>query len=773
MWIIQIVSVCVFCYLTDARTVIKENGRNIVRDDTEKTPFTLDEFLNSTYGVSSWNGSWLSDTSFLYKDSGDFYEFNIVTKTSELFLNGSFLDEYDGASVSFSPDQTYVLIKYNSSSVFRHSTTVVCAVYDRTTGQYYDVNNKNAVQLAQFDTQGHGVVYVYENNIYYLESILGDAAPIQVTWDGVAGIIYNGVPDWVYEEEVLGSGTALWFSPDGKHLAYAKFNDTNVKDFFYFLYGTPGSLTDQYPTVAEIKYPKVGETNPVVNVYVYNIESNTTQQFIFPDTIKNTEENNDYVLYGLSWVSNTEAVLVSTNRIQNESVVLRCGLEGSCNQETSYSQSGGWLSPRVPTYNSDGTKRIEILPQSVDDDYFDHLVLSEAATNSQKRLTYGNRVVTTLYGWDQTNNLIYYGGSVNGTPSQNQVYVVNTETGEDKCLTCSFEVDGEKCKYASASFSKSFSYFTKSCSGPNPTYVVVQNLNDENDYLVWIDNAEVREKLQSKLQYVQEDLTVPINDEFSARVRLILPPDLDKTQKYPAIVYVYAGPNSNQINDMFGVRLQNYFVTNRKYIYILIDSRGSGRDGQKKMFQIYRKLGTIEIEDQITVTKYLQDTYSYIDKDNTGIWGWSYGGFASTWALVKDVDHVFKFALSVAPVTSFIYYDTIYTERYMGLPTEDDNLLGYNNTDITRNVEALRDRLYFVIHGNADDNVHYQQTMLLVKALEAADIIFRQQSYPDENHSLSGVSRHLYHTIDAFFAKSFGLENTTTQTSKKLHRKYL
>ncbi|CAG9768482.1 unnamed protein product [Ceutorhynchus assimilis] len=753
-------SVCLIglCFLvnsTKARTITKESTI-----EEGKTAFTLKECLDGTFKASGWNGTWLTESSFLFKNSdGDYYSFDVTTKNAELFLQGSILDDYREASITISPDQSYVLIRYNVSSVFRHSTTAIYAVYDIGNKKYYDVNNKIAVQLATFDTTGHGFAYVYLNNIYYLPSVLETENPIKVTEDGIEGVIYNGAPDWVYEEEVLGTGSALWFSPDGKHLAYVKFNDTAVKEFTYFLYGTPGVLASQYPLEAKIKYPKVGTPNPVVQTYVYNIATGNTISFKLIDSIKNTEEDNDYVLYDLTWLSESEVAIISTNRIQNESVLIRCDLSGSCNEEVSRKQKNGWLLPQIPKYNKNATNRLEILPQEHDGDYFNHLVLAESRTNIAKRLTFGNRVITHVYGWDQTNNLVYYASSVNNTPSQQHISVVNTATLEDKCLTCEFQVDGELCKYAGASFSSNFQYYVKVCQGPNPAYVLIENLNNETDVYVWNDNSQIRQALSKKARPVKRDLLVPLDGgNFTARVRLWLPPDFDENRTYPAVVNVYAGPNSNQITDVFSSGVMNYFVANRSYIYIYIDGRGSGRDGEKKMFQIYRKMGTVEIEDQIAVTKYLQDNLSYIDRHRTGIWGWSYGGFASTWTLVKDKENVFKFALAVAPVTSFIYYDTIYTERYMGLPTEDDNLYGYNNTDINRHVEALRGKLYFIIHGNADDNVHYQQAMVLIKALEAADIPFMQQSYPDENHSLNGVTKHLYQTIDRFWARAFEVE---------------
>ncbi|XP_060517373.1 venom dipeptidyl peptidase 4-like isoform X2 [Cylas formicarius] len=688
---------------------------------------------------------------------GNYVVFDVSTKVAALLLNGTVLASYTSPSISLSNDGTYVLIRHNETSVFRHSTTAQYTLLEITTGKTYEVNSGNPIQLAKFDNTGHGFAYVVENSIHYVPEASNVDSP-ELVASGEPGVIYCGVPDWVYEEEVFGGDSAMWFSPDGKKLAYAVFNDTNVLDFSYFVYGTPGSLDDQYPTLTTIKYPKVGTPNPLVKTFVYDIDSKRSTEFTLISSINNSVEDNDYVLYDLSWVSDQEIAMISTNRVQNESVIIRCKIDGNCSEEASYRQENGWLRPKIPHYSQNGSLKIEILPQPQDGDFFEHLVLTNIANNSSLRLTYGNRVVTAFYGWDEAEELVYYVASVNATPSQQHVYAVNTANiNDDKCLTCNMVVDGEECKYAKADFSKDYSYLAKICQGPAPIYVTVDNIKNNTDSIVWQNNTYVRDQISRKLLPSTKDLTVPIEGNFAARVRLLLPPNFDEATKYPAIVYVYGGPESSSIADTYSSGMANYFVTNRSYIYIYIDGRGSDRDGDNKMFEIYRKLGTVEIEDQINVTRYLQQTYPFIDPSNTGIWGWSYGGFASTWALAKDSRNVFKFALAVAPVTSFIYYDTIYTERYMGLPTEEDNLLGYNNTDLTRKVEALRNRLYFVIHGNADDNVHYQQTMLLVKALEVADIDFLQQSYPDENHSLGNVYPHLYHTLDSFFASSFGL----------------
>lgn len=216
-----------------------------------------------------------------------------------------------------------------------------------------------------------------------------------------------------------------------------------------------------------------------------------------------------------------------------------------------------------------------------------------------------------------------------------------------------------------------------------------------------------------------------------AAVKLYLPPELDVTAsnfstKYPMIVDVYGGPNSVRVIDSFALGFKDYLITNRKVIYCQIDGRGSGNKGKDMLFTLNNKLGTVEIEDQIAVAKYLQTTYDYIDNNRTAIWGWSYGGFATAMTLATDTNNVYQCGISVAPVTSWIYYDSIYTERYMGLPTAEDNLANYIASDVNQLVEKMRNHKFMLVHGNADDNVHFQQAMVLSKSLFKANIDFEQ-----------------------------------------------
>lgn len=723
--------------------------------DEAQEPFELADFLNSTFPNRAFNGIWMTDDTFYYRDTttNDIYRFNAESWSRELFFPASVLTNYTGASYTISPNNNYILIRYDPVSVFRHSSVARYTVYQIENGEYYPIANDEHLQYVQWAPSGNGIVYVFENNIYYVPT--PSSAEIKITTDGVADIVYNGVPDWVYEEEVLSSGSAMWFSPDGDRLAFAHFNDTNVPEFNYFIYDTEPI---QYPQVVKLRYPKVNAINPDFELRVVTLSDPNNIKSL--PIIADGQESRDYVLFGVTWATNDEVVAVVENRIQNEAVVKRCAVESStCEIENSFSEPNGWIELSPPVYSADGTECLMLRSQPEDDDSYMHLVLYNTINKEFTRLTHGKRVVLSIGGWDKVRNIVYYTGSTENAPSTQHVYYYDIANVNDTCITCSYQTPEGFCRFASASFSKNYSYFAETCHGPGPNYISINSIEDLQGAQVYEDNQVTREHLQYKLLPQVEDFEVNVEGGFTARARLLLPPNLDTSgaTKYPVIVNVYGGPDSNQITDRYSTGFQSYIVTNRQYIYAYIDGRGSGKKGDNMRFQIYKKMGTVEIEDQIAVMKALRDTLPYIDADRIGIWGWSYGGFATAWVLVQDIENVFKFGLSVAPVTDFALYDTIYTERYMRLLTAEDNQEGYNNTDITRRVEALRNKSFFLIHGNADDNVHYQQSMLLAKALEHADIMFYQMSYPDENHSLSSVYPHLYHSIDRFFARCFGL----------------
>lgn len=756
----------------------------------EKTPFTLDDFVDSRFTTNSFKGTWVADNLLRFYNSTtrEVILYNVADSTTTTLVPGNILPQFNSSSIdSFSPDNRLVAIAYETVKLYRHSTTSKFVIYDTQTKALTKVHED--AQLRTLVWAGDSsILWVKDNDVFYRKAATVAGADIPITTDGKENVIFNGIPDWVYEEEVLASGSALWPSPDGSKLAFASFDDTKVQHAFYFKYGSEDSndIPPQYPEVVNITYPKAGTPNPDVHLRVVDLhQAAATGKPTLVDIPAPASVTKDHILYGCFWTASR--LLASwTNRAQNKNVIMSCDTSsGSCRKALEQSEDAGWVDPPTLLMHSKGTRAAAILPN---EDRPHLAVVSFPEDDNEDAavsfLTSGQVTVLSVLGWDEARGQLYFVQTLPEDPAKRHVYRVAVP-GQDsnlvavptpKCLTCGLAANPDggdpACQYGGALLSKGFAYGVLSCLGPDPAYYALYDLQQADGapkrLRVWEDNAVVRARLATRLRPEFLDDWLPVDGGFRARVRLMMPPGADRSgaTKYPMLVYVYAGPDSNQVTTAFSVAFGDYLCSSRNIIYALIDGRGSGRNGRKQMHAVYRRLGTVEIQDQISVAKQLKAKYSFVDPARTAIWGWSYGGFSTAHAMSQDVGGVFCCGVSVAPVTSFIYYDTIYTERYMGLPTPEDNLGGYNGTDVTRRVDNFRTKKYLLIHGNADDNVHYQQSMELTRALETADIMFQQQSYPDEAHALAGVKRHVYHTMDDFWTRAFKLPKPEWQKQR-------
>ncbi|XP_011871066.1 PREDICTED: venom dipeptidyl peptidase 4-like [Vollenhovia emeryi] len=730
-------------------------------DETAKEPFSLMDVYTNFFYMTGFNGTWISDFEIMITDMffGDVKITDVKTGKSNSIFYGKdipLLYKMSTVSATISPNRKYILLGCNTLFVYRHSTLKMYMVYDMQRKAFRTIANAAYLSLATWSPIGSNLVYVLDNDIYYMTLTRGGDVVRRLTYSGKPGKIYNGIPDWAYEEEVYASPTALWYSPDGQYLAFASFNDTQVKTMTWSDYGSPGSLKDQYPTQVEIKYPKAGTPNPVVSLSVIDLSDPSSKVVALkaPDVV-----TSDNVLYAVSWWNETHVVATWTNRVQNQSQLTMYDMQGDAKLVLYDEETEGWLQPNSPIKAGDYALLLRREDSGTGDGRFRHIVkyLNEDDQFIKPvDLTPGPSEVQTILAVDSSSGVVYYLATAPNEPSQRNLYSVPLDGSQKPtCISCELLTpEGNKCTYATASFSTQRSYYAVTCSGPDPTTVEIYNKNHQS-VSTWNTNMRVRELLSERLVPQQRNYTITVNG-YDCRVKLLLPPDFDENKVYPMLVYVYGGPNTLRIIEEASFGYEHYFTTNRNVIYALIDGRGSSNKGSKMLFEIYRKMGTVEIEDTIAVTAILQKRYKWIDANRTGIWGWSYGGFHTGMALAKDDGSVFKCGISVAPVTSWIYYDSVYTERFMGLPTAEDNLIGYNNTDISRISEGIRGKKYMVIHGTGDDNVHYQQAMSLIKSLEYQDIMFEQVTYTDEAHSLTRVLPHLYHTMDKFWGKCFG-----------------
>jgi len=790
----------------------EEGGHSVVKREAQrfgvsggrlggKTSFSLKDIVNNEYAAERWNGTWVSDDEFAYRNrDGDLALLSISTSRTQILVPADVMLQPERVfKFWISPDKRFVMLAIRPQKLFRHSFIAMYDIYDVEKGRRTPLQpdlgrgrggggggggfgNQDGpgragpqrpqggggggrrppqqlpLMYATWSPTGHSLAYVFANNIYYRATPSSPDFP--VTESGIPGSIFNGVCDWVYEEEVISDTRALWFSPDSNHIAWIEFNDTLVETMPLQVYGPPGRLDFQYPIPTPLRYPKPGRANPLVNVYVSDVRPSSdgrSQLLEAPSYFDDKQK----IIYGVTWATKAEVSLTWESRHQNYTLVSICDVTArrgpECKDSLVMTETAGWMEvDQPPVFTEDGRRFALILSS----EGYKHVNVINRETNQRVPITSGEMVVLKIYFWDEVNHLIYFRATAKGGAGERHLYTVTDfESGRPgvvDCLSCDVKnTRGGDCNYNSFDFSegKEHSYYTMSCKGPHVPQDYLFQTSPNRKVGTLVTNSRLNEDLLVKHLPKVSNLDVPIaNGRYMAKVRLYLPHDFNNQKKYPLLVNVYAGPNSQQVNDRFKLDWGTYLATTEDVIYAVIDGRGSGYRGDDLLFEIYYKLGGPEVQDQIDVTRQLVNQYSFIDRSNVAIWGWSYGGFvtASVLAADADGDNVFKCGISVAPVTNWIYYDTIYTERYMGLPLGRDNLQGYKDSDVTAKAAKLKNKKFLIVHGTADDNVHYQQSMMLTRALEEADVLFQQLSYPDEDHGIVGLRRHFYHALSNF-----------------------
>ncbi|XP_020280777.1 inactive dipeptidyl peptidase 10 isoform X2 [Pseudomyrmex gracilis] len=740
------------------------------------------------------------------------------------------------AKFSLSPDHKYLLLAQNVKKLFRYSYLAQYVVYNVESREcvaltpYPEKNDHPYLLLAQWTPHKPGIVMVHDYDIYYMTSPTSNTA-YQVTNTAIPGILYNGVPDWLYEEEILHSGEAIWMSPDGKMMLYASFNDSLVEQMHipWFGEGTRALYTD----IRSLRYPKPGTSNPSVGLYVADLvdPKNIRTKMVKPPPII---ERVDHYFSTVSWISLTEVCITWLPRLQNFSVVTICKSPlWHCQEIQRITGDGnGWVDtpPEPPLFSANGSSYIAISPvKEGPAGYYKHIIWANVTRKQIVPLTHGKFEVVKILAWDQRNNTIYFIGIPSMRPGQRHLYRVSSilpNMGSSLypavCLTCPLtsaaiamtdehrgvggssknsminrnewhdhyespmdnidhkEHRDEKqtkdkkdksknknrenveppCQYHNAIFpSGGHDYFILECLGPGiPTVTLYKTEMPMPRLLVLLqNNTLLRERLANIALPQIKTFPVQISGGYNAQVRLYLPPGLreDEITRYPLIVQVYGAPGSQLVTETFKVDWNTYLASRKNVIVAQIDGRGSGGQGYKLLHEVYYRLGTVEVADQLDVTEYLRDSLHFVDRRRVAIWGWSYGGFVAALALAHPDQDVFQCGISVAPVVSWKLYDSAYAERYMGLPNASSNYKGYDESNVYNKVEHLRDKMFYLVHGTADDNVQFQQSMALANHLVKRGILFQQQVYPDVSHSLAGVKGHLYLSMAQFLDDCF------------------
>ncbi|XP_049327079.1 dipeptidyl peptidase 4 [Astyanax mexicanus] len=738
--VLAVLGVAVVVILIAVPTALFLNEK---KEESMRT-FTLNDYFNSTIRARSFNLRWVSDNEYLHKlPNGSVILVDLSAANEKEFLKRQSFDQVEAFDYMVSADRKFVCFLSNYTKIWRHSYTASYSIFDVERGVFITTDLPHDIQYLAWSPSGHKLAYVWMYNVYVKASPTLPSQ--QVTFNGLHNMILNGIPDWVYEEEMFSTNHALWWSPTGRYVAFAEFNDTSVHTIEYSWYGE-----GQYPNTVIIPYPKPGTPNPTVRLFVVDSTNvSKIMEVVVPSAVGAVE----HYLSTVTWATDERIAVQWQNRTQSYVTLQLYELSGDTWEETTginMVSATGWVgrfSPSDPVYRPDGSSCYYITSDASGFKHIHHI-----SGNTSTPITTGNWEVISIL--KVTNNTIFYVSNQHKNhPGQRNVYKISIDGSthsQPTCLTCTLAED--RCQYNSASFSTDGTYYRMDCSGPGlPLYTLRNSQGAGSEIRVLEDNKNLDSILKDIGMPTVTHGTMKIG-EFELWYQMTLPPNFDKSKKYPLLIDVYAGPCSQKSDLRFRIGWTTYLASTEKVIVASFDGRGSGYQGDKIMHSIYKRLGTYDVEDQITAAKYFI-SLGYVDKERIAIWGWSYGGYVTSMVLGAG-SGVFKCGMAVAPVSKWEYYDTIYTERYMLTPSQ--NQAFYDNSTVTGRAKNFKSVQYLLVHGTADDNVHFQQAAQISKALVDEQVDFESMWYTDEDHSLGGsANQHVYTHMSHFLKKCF------------------
>lgn len=659
----------------------------------------------------------------------DLYDYSTLQKVSTIVSSEDLETIPNFIDYSFSNDESKILLTTAQTSIYRRSTLGTYFVYNTADKSLIRVAEE-PIQEPTLSPNGDKIAYGLSNNLYIKDLLSGDTS--QITFDGEKNTIINGITDWVYEEE-FGFVRAFDWNAAGDKIAFIRFDETDVPEFSMDVYGS-----DLYQTQQVFKYPKAGEANALVSLHMYDLNTKTTTE------VKVDKAYNDFYIPRIKWSKDTNILSAQfLNRHQNELDLWFIDAK---------TMKASLVLAEIDKAYVDVTSDLTFLDDhsfiwTSEKDGYNHIYHYDKTGKLINQITNGNWEVTSYYGYDAKTKRIFYQSVENGSINRD-VYAIGLN-GKNKTRLSSKEGTN------SASFSADFTYFinTHSSATTPPNYTLhdsktgklLKNIVDNQSLATQLSNYKIAPKEFSTIQVNGNELNMYV----------IKPLDFDANKSYPLLMFQYSGPGSQQVANRWNGSNDYWhqMLAQQGYIIACVDGRGTGLKGAEFKKVTQNELGKYEVEDQIEAARQL-GSLPFIDADRIGIWGWSYGGFMSSNALFQGSD-VFKMAIAVAPVTSWRFYDTIYTERYMTTPQE--NAAGYDNNSPINHVEKLKGD-FLLVHGSADDNVHVQNTTRMVEALIQANKQFEWLIYPDKNHGIYGGNTrlHLYTKMTNFIKASLG-----------------
>jgi len=679
------------------------------------------------WGINSMNDG-IHYSSLNYGD-GNVYvtEYSYETGDSvSTIVDSKDLDGISFGDYSFSADEQKVLLPTETESIYRHSTRSKYYIYDRATKSAQELSTDKQ-RLAKFSPDASKVAFVRDNNIFVKD--LGTGQETQVTTDGEMNKIINGATDWVYEEEFAFDKGFQW-NASGTKIAYYRFNEEDVPEFSMDMF------SELYPSQYRFKYPKAGEANSTVEIFIYDLISNKIVE-------ADIEVEEEFYIPRIKWTKDENVLSVQRmNRHQNNlDFILVNANDGSAKTIFTETDEAYIDVTDNLTFLNDGKHFVWTSEKSG----YNHIYLYNLKGKQVRKITKGDYDVTDFYGIEENTNTVYF-ASAERSAMHRDVYAVHINGKNKRTLT-------NRVGTNSATFSNSFKYFINQHSDANTPYYFSLFTAEGSEVRMLKDNASLNTNLSEFALSEKEFFNFNTTEDVNLNGWMMKPHDFDATKEYPVFMFLYGGPGSQQVTDAWGGSNYMWYqmLTQQGYIVACVDNRGTGARGAEFKKCTYQQLGKLETVDQIEANRYLAGL-PYVDGSRIGIFGWSYGGYMSSLCLLKGADD-FKMAIAVAPVTNWRYYDSIYTERYMRTPQE--NASGYDDNSPINHVEKLKGK-YLLIHGSGDDNVHYQNTMEMTNALVNANKQFDLFIYPNKNHGIYGgyTRLHLFTKMTNFIQEN-------------------
>ncbi|XP_041663100.1 inactive dipeptidyl peptidase 10-like [Cheilinus undulatus] len=737
------------------------------KDDSGKllgSQLTLDDLFHRNFQIHDPDARWINDEEIIYRSwDGDVLKANIHNNETQLLLKNTTFATFKASKFAVSPDLNFVLLGYDVKQVYQHSFLASYLIYNLYTREVRELNppevSDSVLQFASWGVHGQQLIYIFENNIYYKTDV--QSSSWRLTSSGQEGVVFNGIADWLYEEEVLHSQASHWWSPDGSRLAYLTLNDTLVPTML--LPRFTGSL---YPRGKEYPYPKMGQMNPTVRLYVVTVDgSSITTELRPPDSF----EKSEYYITMVKWVTTERLCVRWVNRAQNMSILSLCDVRTSECIKKHVMTSEKWLDRQneVPAFSRDCSTFFVTMPlKQGGRGTFNHITMISNQSDSQefnlRHLTSGSWEVSQILAYDENTNSVYFLSTEEGS-TQRHLYRVNTvDPSQKECLSCS--LFKSLCNYYDTTLSPNYQHVLLNCRGPGIPQTTLHKLSDMKKHKTVESNSVLAHALINRTIPKWERRTVQISN-YALRLELIVPIKMEETKEYPLLLIIDSAPGGQAVSDRFSLGWDTVLVSSDSVIVARLDGRGSGFQGQRVLHEVHQRLGTFDVQDQITALEYLV-RLPYVDGDRVGVYGKAYGGFLSS-VLLLSHSSLFRCGIAVAPITNWKLYGSAETEKYFGSPARE--VYKYQISSLIRNFTIPEPLSFLIIHGTADATVHFQHSAELVKLLSASNVNYTLQIFPDEGHNIvSAKSQHYFlNTILTFFRRCFEEQVALLKGSKE------